>query len=57
MKNDSIAGQAYRNIAQRLIGEPVPFINLEENESFLKVRALKLEECHSPPISSTPGVQ
>lgn len=26
----SLAGQAYRNVAQRIIGEDVPFLNLEE---------------------------
>ncbi len=31
---DSKAGQAYRNIARRLRGEEVPFMNLEEDNSF-----------------------
>ena len=26
----SLAGQAYRNVAKRIIGEDVPFLNLEE---------------------------
>lgn len=32
---DSMAGQAYRNIARRLMGEQVPFLDLEEKNSFL----------------------
>jgi septum site-determining protein MinD len=35
-ENGSLAGQAFRNIARRLIGETVPFVNLEEGESFIK---------------------
>jgi septum site-determining protein MinD len=30
---DSKAGQAYRNIAKRLIGEDVPFMNMDDEES------------------------
>ncbi len=30
----SLAGQAYRNVAKRIIGEDVPFLNLEEDDSF-----------------------
>jgi len=29
------AGQAFRNIARRLNGEQVAFMNLDENDSFL----------------------
>lgn len=36
MENGSTAGQAYRNIARRLTGEDVPFLNLEEGNSFIK---------------------
>lgn len=36
MQNGSRAGQAFNNIALRLIGHEVPFINLEENGSFIK---------------------
>jgi septum site-determining protein MinD len=36
MENGSMAGQAYRNIARRLAGEEVPFLNLEEGNSFIK---------------------
>jgi septum site-determining protein MinD len=36
MENGSLAGQAYRNIAKRLNGEDVPFMNLEEGNSFIK---------------------
>ena len=36
MQNGSTAGQAYTNIALRLLGQEVPFINLDENGSFLK---------------------
>jgi septum site-determining protein MinD len=35
MTEGSRAGQAYRNIARRLRGEEVPFMNLEEETSFL----------------------
>lgn len=31
----SLAGQAYRNIAKRITGEKVPFMNMETNESFI----------------------
>lgn len=34
MQNGSMAGQAYKNIARRLIGQDVPFINLESNGTF-----------------------
>lgn len=36
MDNGSTAGQAYQNIARRLLGEDVPFLKLEDNNSFLK---------------------
>ncbi len=36
MENGSMAGQAYQNIARRLLGEDVPFLKLEDNNSFLK---------------------
>jgi len=36
MSNGSTAGQAFKNIAIRLTGQEVPFINLEENGSFVK---------------------
>ena len=36
LDNGSLAGQAFRNIADRLTGKEVPFINLEENNSFIK---------------------
>ncbi len=36
MENGSTAGQAYRNIARRLLGEEVPLISLEDSGSFLK---------------------
>lgn len=36
MENGSLSGQAYRNIARRLTGEEVPFLNLEEDNSFIK---------------------
>ena len=29
----SLAGMAYRNVAQRIMGEEVPFLNLEEETS------------------------
>ncbi len=36
MENGSIAGKAFGNIARRLIGEDVPFMELEEEDSFIK---------------------
>lgn len=36
MDNGSTAGQAYQNIARRLLGEDIPFLKLEDNNSFLK---------------------
>ena len=33
MENNSYAGQAFKNIAQRLTGEDVPFIDLEQGVS------------------------
>lgn len=38
---ESMAGKAYRNIAKRLIGETVPFLNMETEESFMD-KLLKL---------------
>ena len=35
MENGSLAGQAFRNIAARLSGQDVPFVNIEENGSFM----------------------
>jgi septum site-determining protein MinD len=41
MTEGSLAGQAYRNIARRLRGEEVPFLNLEEKTGFLaRLRSL-----------------
>jgi len=34
LDNRSRAGQAFRNIARRLMGEQVPFLNIEENDGF-----------------------
>lgn len=36
MENGSMAGQAFRNIASRLMGQNVPFINFEVNGSLIK---------------------
>jgi len=36
MENNSVAATAFNNIAKRLLGEDVPFVNLEQNESFMK---------------------
>lgn len=36
MENGSIAGEAFRNIARRLTGENVPFLDLEPNESIVQ---------------------
>ena len=41
LSENSPAGQAYRNIARRLRGEEVPFMNLEEKEGFMD-RLLKI---------------
>jgi septum site-determining protein MinD len=35
MENGSLAGQAFRNIAARLSGQDVPFVNIEENGSLM----------------------
>ncbi len=32
---NSLAGRAYRNVAHRIMGEEVPFLNLEEETSFI----------------------
>jgi septum site-determining protein MinD len=37
MENNSVAGQAFRNIARRLAGEDVPFMNLEQSDLFRKL--------------------
>jgi septum site-determining protein MinD len=36
IENGSLAGQAFRNIAGRLTGEEIPFINLDGDDSFIK---------------------
>jgi len=36
LANNSQAGQAYRNIAARLLGQDVPFMVLKDNDSFLQ---------------------
>ena len=33
--NESVAGQAYRNIVKRVFGEDVPFMNLESDNGFI----------------------
>ncbi|SCY15714.1 septum site-determining protein MinD [Alkaliphilus peptidifermentans] len=33
--NNSLAGQAYRNITRRIIGEEVPFVNMETDDGFV----------------------
>ncbi|KAB3535911.1 septum site-determining protein MinD [Alkaliphilus pronyensis] len=33
--NNSLAGQAYRNITRRIIGEEVPFMNMETEDGFV----------------------
>jgi len=36
---NSLAGKAYRNVAQRILGEEVPFLNLDEPKGFMaKIR-------------------
>jgi len=40
-ENDSKAGQAFRNITQRILGEQVPFMKLEADEGFMaKIKKL-----------------
>ena len=36
LENGSMAGQAFRNIADRLTGKEIPFMSLEEDNSFMK---------------------
>lgn len=36
MENGSSAGQAFKNIARRLSGEDVPFMDFQEDDSFIK---------------------
>jgi septum site-determining protein MinD len=36
LENNSLAGKAYRNVARRLLGEEVPLLNLDVEESFLE---------------------
>ncbi|MEW5959763.1 MAG: septum site-determining protein MinD [Chloroflexota bacterium] len=36
LENGSLAGQAFKNIAGRLLGETIPFVDLEENGSFIQ---------------------
>jgi len=33
--NESVAGQAYRNIVKRILGEDIPFMNLESDQGFM----------------------
>ena len=33
---DSLAGQAYENICRRIVGEEVPFLDLEKQQGFFK---------------------
>ena len=33
--NESVAGQAYRNIVKRVLGEDIPFMNLESDQGFI----------------------
>ena len=35
LEGEGLAGQAFRNIASRIAGEEVPFIDLEANQGFL----------------------
>jgi septum site-determining protein MinD len=36
MEDNSRAGEAFKNIARRIMGETVPFLNLEQSESFMQ---------------------
>ncbi len=42
LENHSQAGQAFKNIARRVMGENVPFIKLEEDDTFFKRLSRKL---------------
>ncbi|SHJ52594.1 septum site-determining protein MinD [Tepidibacter formicigenes] len=33
--NKSLAGQAYRNVSKRIMGEEIPFLNIETQDSFM----------------------
>ena len=33
---DALAGKAYRNVAQRILGEEVPFLDLDEPKGFVE---------------------
>jgi septum site-determining protein MinD len=46
MDEKSRAGQAFRNIARRIRGEEVPFMSLEENQSFFQKLKLRLGGNH-----------
>ena len=35
-EDSTMAGQAYRNIAKRLLGQDIPIMNLEESDSFME---------------------
>ena len=32
---DALAGKAYRNVAERIMGEDIPFLDLNPKESFM----------------------
>ena len=32
---DALAGKAYRNVAERILGEEVPFLDLDEPKGFM----------------------
>ncbi|MDP3050791.1 MAG: septum site-determining protein MinD, partial [Eubacteriales bacterium] len=39
--DDSLSGKAFRNIVMRILGEPVPLLNLEPNQGlFLKLKKI-----------------
>ena len=42
MDDKSLAGKAYRNIVQRITGEEVEFLNLEEDSESKFSKVLKL---------------
>ena len=56
MDDSSLAGQAYRNIARRLMGEDIPIMNLETDEGFLaRIRRFFKTRIESVPYSKDEG--
>ena len=41
-RQNSLAGRAFKNIAERILGNEVPFLDLDVDESFFRKFARKL---------------